>query len=452
MRSPLQFLYDRFQQYSTNQALICNDTTVNYNELLERERHWANFLQQHDIKPGTVVSLEGDFTPNTITMLFALISNCCIVVPLSNSSSRSLSIFHEIGQVEVKLKVEADDSIQIEHTAFKATHDFYERLRERGHPGLVLFSSGTSGTPKGAVHDFSALLEKFKSSRTALKTLNFLLFDHWGGLNTLFHVLSCGGTVITLRTRSPHYVCQAIERHKAELLPTSPTFLNMLIMSEAYLEFDLSSLKIVSYGTEPMPQSTLKRMRELFPQVRLQQTYGLIEVGVLRSKSKADDSLWVKLGGEGYQTRVVDGILQIKAQSSMFGYLNAQSPFTEDGWFITGDSVEVDGEYFRILGRKSELINVGGEKVYPAEVESVIQEMDNVLEVTVFGEKNPLIGNIVCARLTLRKDEPKTEVFNKLRKFCATRLENFKIPAKIEIVSQNQFGDRFKKLRANNPH
>lgn len=71
----------------------------------------------------------------------------------------------------------------------------------------------------------------------------------------------------------------------------------------------------------------------------------------------------------------------------MLGYLNAPSPFTDDGWFITGDSVEVNGEYLKILGRKSELINVGGEKVYPQEVENIILELGNVREVTVYGEK-----------------------------------------------------------------
>ena len=95
---------------------------------------------------------------------------------------------------------------------------------------------------------------------------------------------------------------------------------------------------------------------------------------------------------------MVDGLLEIKAQSAMLGYLNAPSPFTEDGWFITGDAVEVDGEYFRILGRQSEMINVGGEKVYPAEVESVLQLMDGVEEVMVNGEENAITGQIVRAK------------------------------------------------------
>ena len=107
----------------------------------------------------------------------------------------------------------------------------------------------------------------------------------------------------------------------------------------------------------------------------------------------------MRIGGEGFQTRIVDGILHIKAESAMLGYLNAPSPFTNDGWFVTGDSVVQDGQYLQILGRKSEIINVGGEKVYPAEVENVIQQMDGIAEVTVYGEKNPIVGNIVCARV-----------------------------------------------------
>ena len=215
-----------------------------------------------------------------------------------------------------------------------------------------------------------------------------------------------------------------------------------------YENYDLTSLKIISYGTEPMPKSTLIRLKMVFPGVKLLQTYGLIELGVMRSKSEKDDSLWVKVGGEGYKTRIVDGILQIKAESAMLGYLNATSPFTDDGWFITGDKVLQKGEYIKILGRKSEIINVGGEKVYPLEVESVIQEMDNVVEVTVYGEKNHLIGNIVCAKVRLLIDENKKLFIAKLKKYCRENLQNYKVPIKVKFVVEEQYNERFKKIRA----
>ena len=220
-----------------------------------------------------------------------------------------------------------------------------------------------------------------------------------------------------------------------------------MLLSGGYKNYDLSSLKIISYGTEPMPEITLKRLNKAFPDVNLIQTYGLIELGVMSSKSKKDDSLWFKVGGKGYKTRIVDGILHIKAKSAMLGYLNASSPVTDDGWFITGDEVLQKGNYIKILGRKSEIINVGGEKVYPQEVENVIQEMDNVAEVTVFGEKNSIIGNIVCAKIRLETNENKKQFIMNVKEFCQSKLETFKVPVKVLLSDENLYSSRFKKLR-----
>ena len=199
-----------------------------------------------------------------------------------------------------------------------------------------------------------------------------------------------------------------------------------------------------------MPESTLKRLKKIFPEVKLLQTYGLIELGVMQSKSEKDDSLWVKVGGEGYKTRIVDDILQIKSDSAMLGYLNAASPFTDDGWFITGDEVLQKGDYIKILGRKSEIINVGGEKVYPQEVENVILELDNIAEVTVYGEKNLIMGNIVCAKVRLQKEEDKKSFITRFKKYCKERLQGFKVPIKVKIVDEQLYSERYKKNRSIN--
>ena len=342
-----------------------------------------------------------------------------------------------------------DDIIFIQREILSIYNDYYTNLIASNNPGLVLFTSGSSGEPKAALHDLSKLLSKFNTKRKALRTINFLLFDHWGGLNTLFHILSNGGTVVILENRTPDYVCSLIEKYEVEILPTSPTFLNMLIMSRAYERKNLSSLKIISYGTEPMPESLLKHLNTLFPNVTLQQTYGLIELGVMRSKSEDNGSLWVKIGGEGYQTRVVDGMLEVKSDSAMIGYLNAKSPFTSDGWFMTGDTVEVKGEYFKILGRKSEIINVGGEKVFPQEVENVIMEIPEVSDVIVYGEENRLTGKIVCAKISYTGEADQTEIIKKIKTHCRTKLQAFKVPVKI-IISDTTFESyRLKKNRVN---
>ena len=116
-------------------------------------------------------------------------------------------------------------------------------------------------------------------------------------------------------------------------------------------------------------------------------------------------------------------------------------------WSWRGDAVQVDGEYIRILGRRSEVINVGGEKVYPIEVESVIQAMDEVEDVVVRGESNPITGQIVVALVKTREPQDLKEFRSRLWKFCGDRLPRFKVPQKVSLVERGMHGPRFKKMR-----
>ncbi len=443
----IDFLRERFAEAGDADALVWRDRAFSYAYLLKELDEWQRALDEAKVEPGSVVAVEADFSPRAIALMLALIERSCLFVPLSSSVEGKKAEFREVAEIEFTVAIDDKDEPVISATGTKASHPIILELKKSGRPGLTLFSSGSTGKSKAAVHDFVPMLEKYKVPRHSLRTITFLLFDHIGGVNTLLYNLSNAGCVITVADRKPETVCRAIQDYRVELLPTSPTFLNLILVSEAHEKYDLSSLKTVTYGTEVMPESTLERFHTLFPDVRMLQTYGLSEVGILRSKSKSSDSLWVKVGGEGFETRIVDGLLEIKAKSAMLGYLNAPSPFTEDGWFMTGDAVEVDGEYIKILGRKSELINVGGEKVYPAEVESVLQTMEGVEEVVVNGEPNPLTGNIVVAKVKLATDEDVGAFRKRMRAYCSGRLSRFMIPQKIVIVDSELHGDRFKKMR-----
>jgi acyl-coenzyme A synthetase/AMP-(fatty) acid ligase len=447
MQQQFLWLAERMASGAAQPCLIWNDSPTTYGEILARVNFWRGFLDEHQVAPGEMVTLDGDYSPATVSLLLALIDRGAIIVPLTQAAEAHRDEFLEAAEVEAILRVDAQDRWSFTRTGRSAANPLIAALRQSGDPGLVLFSSGSTGKSKAALHNFTHLLEKFKTPRQQMRTITFLLLDHIGGINTLLYTLSNNGVVISIQERDPEIVCRAIAVHQAEMLPTSPTFLNLLLMSHAYERYDLSSLKLVTYGTEVMPESTLARMHELFPALKLQQTYGLSELGILRSKSKDSGSLWVKVGGEGYETKVVDGILWIKAHSAMLGYLNAPSPFDAEGWFNTNDMVEVDGEYIRILGRKSEIINVGGQKVYPAEVESVLLQMENVADAVVLGEPHPITGNIVVARINLVQPEPAVTFRQRLRAFCRDRLASFKIPVKVEIVDSEQFNARYKRVR-----
>ena len=439
------FLTD-FKQYNDKIAVIYKDNSYSYSYILNRIDYWRKKISF--IKSGDIIGIEGDFSPESIAILFALIEKNVIIVPFDIHHSNKNEKKYNIAQLQILIRLQSEENIDFINREINSDrNNLYNTLIERDVPGLVLFTSGSSGEPKAALHDFSKLLIKFNVKRKALRTINFLLFDHWGGLNTLFHILSNCGTVVLLENRNPDYVCELIEKYKVELLPTSPTFLNMLILSRAYERRNMESLKIITYGSEPMPGNLLKNLNTIFPNLTLQQTYGLIELGVMRSKSEDNKSLWVKIGGEGFQTRVVDGILQVKSDSAMIGYLNSYSPFTKDGWFITGDTVEVKGDYFKILGRKSEMINVGGEKVFPQEVENIILSMESVLDVLVYGEKHPILGSIVCAKVYLDDVLDRKNYIKQIKIYCKEKLEPFKIPMKIIIIDEPLFSDRYKKNR-----
>ena len=439
-------LLDQMYEYGDLPAVATGDATTTYAQLHATVAAWTQMLADAGVGAGDVVSVEGDYGPDTISALLAVVGQRGIVVPLSSDSQSQHDRFREIAAVQWRIICAGDGKI-VRREAAQTPLPLYEQLREAERPGLVLFTSGSTGESKAAVHDVTLLLEKFQVQRQRLRTIVFLQLDHIGGVNTLLYTLANGGLAVAPTDRSPAAVCRAMTAHDVELLPTSPTFLNLLLLSEEYLKHDLSSLRLISYGTEPMPTSTLARLNEEFPQVKFKQTYGLTEMGILGSKSKDSQSLWMRLGGDGYETKVVDGRLWIRARSAMLGYLNAPAPFDEEGFYDTGDRVEVDGDWFRIIGRCSEIINVGGSKIFPAEVESVLLEMDGVEDAVAQGERHPLTGQVVSVTVCLAAPEQPAAFRTRLRQFCATRLPTYAIPARVRISDTPLHNSRFKRLR-----
>jgi acyl-CoA synthetase (AMP-forming)/AMP-acid ligase II len=383
--------------------------------------------------------------------VFALIQAKAILVPFTSAIENELPEFINIAGVTCLFRFDANDSWTFEQCSNPVKNSLVETFIERDVPGLIVFTSGSTGKPKGILQDIERVMRKFVEERAGWRTVLFLMLDHFGGFNTLLSTFAYGGTGICLPDRSPESVCRVIEQSRATLLPTTPTFINMLIASRCYKSFDLSSIKLITYGTEVMPAATLAKVKEIFPNARIKQTYGLSELGVLRSKSERDDSVWVKIGGEGFETKIEDNILWIRSEANMVGYLNAPSPIDADGWMCTGDHVEVRGDYMRILGRKSEMINVGGQKVFPAEIENVLLEADNVREATVVGLPHPVMGHVVKARISLDEPEEQFQLAERLRKHCMDKMAKYKVPVKFEIVHEDdQRSIRYKKNRIKN--
>ncbi|MGK2940029.1 MAG: class I adenylate-forming enzyme family protein [Solirubrobacteraceae bacterium] len=443
----MQFLLDRFAEAGDRAAFVADGRTVTYADVSARVDVERARLAHAGVAPGEVAVIVADYSPEVFCLILALAGNGNVIAPLTPQSVVERDVI--LGLAEASWVIDCSDGeptfASLGHVEAEAP--LLRELVATGRPGLLLFSSGSTGTPKAILHDFERVAAKFEQPRRAQVAICFLMLDHFGGINTLLAITSSLGAVVTVSDRSVKGVCGAIETNGVELLPTTPSFLNMLVRSDAHHKHDLSSLKTISYGTEVMPQPTLDRLGEAFPGVKLQQTYGLSELGVLRSQSRPDGSLWVRIGGDGFELKVVDDVLWIRSAFSMLGYLNAPSPFDDEGWFCTQDKVEVDGEWLRILGRTTDLINVGGQKVYPAEVEDVILELDGVQDVAVHAEAHNLLGAIIVARVTTTTGESQSELKRRVRRHCAARLAPFKVPTKVEPTEEGLYSNRMKKLR-----
>ena len=280
--------------------------------------------------------------------------------------------------------------------------------------------------------------------------LVFLMFDHIGGLNTLFNCLSMGVIITIPQNRNPNDIAHLIEKHKINILPSSPTFLNLMCISNVFDVFDLSSIRMITYGTEAMPESLLLKLKQKLPRVKFLQTFGTSETGIMKTSSMSSSSTFLKFDDPNQEFKIVNGELWLRSKTQVLGYINhSNESFTEDGWFMTGDLVEqTDDGFIKIIGRSKELINVGGEKVLPAEVESVIMELDFIQDCIVKSEKNSITGQMVCADIVLKDGYIFKDEKIKIKSYCRQRLESYKVPTRIIEIDKVLFTNRFKKDRS----
>ncbi|MGA2114370.1 MAG: fatty acid--CoA ligase family protein [Bryobacteraceae bacterium] len=446
--SGVGWLLERMRETPGNQAVIADGSGMRYGALLDRVSFWKEWLRSKQLGSGDVIALNADYSPDGIAILLALLDALAIVLLLPPTISAETAESYRIAEAKAAIQINGNGTAREVMFGSVVSHPLLRALADKSSPGLILMSSGSTGKPKASLHDAGRFLEKFQRPRAALRAVAVPPMDHVAGLDTLMYCLSSSAAVVCIQDREPATVCRAIESQKVQLLPASAAFLNLLLMSGAYRSHDLSSLQLVAYGSDVMPQPTLDRLKEILPNTAFVQKYGTTELGSPRTRTREDGSLWVKIDDEGYETKIVDGTLWIRARSAMLGYLNARDPFDEEGWINTEDGVEADGEYVRFLGRTSDLINVGGQKIYPTEVENVLMHMDNVSDVLVFGSPNAIMGHVVGARFRLINDERYGDFKRRVRTFCKERLVSYKVPVVIEVTYSPLISSRQKKIRS----
>lgn len=443
--SSLKKLIDGLEPEGDRLALVSPLGSVSYRCLRKKVSQAEDLLRSLGCVGSTVILL-GDYSPDSISGLLALWNLGNVVSLCCSGSKQQMEERIAVAKPAWIVTSRPDQGLTVARSGMQSDCALINALIDNGQPGFIIFSSGSTGKPKASVHCMQAMLDKHSIPKRPLNAISFLLFDHIGGLNTLLHVLFNRGTLVIPETRSPDAVALAIETHRVQALTTSPTFLNLLVISGALDRHSLRSLEVVNYGTEPMPESLLATLNQKMPWVRFIQAYGLTETGIIPVRSVSSSSTWVTFDESKCDVRVVNGLLEVRTTGSMLGYVNAPSPFTEDGYFQTGDAVAVDGGRYRVLGRASDLINVGGEKAYPAEIENVLREMPGVIEVAVAKFESPLVGQMIGATFRLKDDEAPDQFRRRMYEYCKDRLPSSHVPRRVNLTTAVLHNDRFKRL------
>ncbi|BBP43091.1 ANL family adenylate-forming protein [Thiosulfativibrio zosterae] len=445
----MSWLIEQIKTFSSRPAIVDGQGCYSYADLVNQIVSYKTQLDAQ-FEDGQVVAILSDYNFNAVALFFALYQKKAIIVPIVFSSHDELEKRMKVVMPGVVIKLNKTDLVFDKKTAIKDRHPMIKGLQDAKQPGLVLFSSGSTGEPKAMIHNLAVLVNSYQGKKTKnLNILVFLMFDHIGGLNTLLNSLAMGAKIVLPSSRNPDVIASLIATHQIHVLPASPTFLNLMLIARVQERFNLSSLKMITYGTESMPASLLKKIKTRFPRIKLLQTFGTSETGIAQTASRSSESLELKLDDPNIKYQVVDGELWLKSNTQIIGYLNASmESFTEDGWFKTGDLVEeLEDGYICIKGRAKEVINVGGEKVLPAEVESIVLELDFINDCMAYSEKHAITGQIVALQVVLKSDILPNQAKKLIRKHCHSRLAGYKVPVKIDFVATTSFSERFKKRR-----
>jgi long-chain acyl-CoA synthetase len=273
---------------------------------------------------------------------------------------------------------------------------------------------------------------------------------HIADFPSIFAAPAFGARQITIPKFSAQTFCETVERDRVTHTVLVPTMINLLTQFPGAGKYDLSSLQVLAYGGSPMAPDLVHRTRELLPNVKLIQVYGLSETGFLtglQDQEHTEDKL-MSCGRPcpGVDIQVTDtsgkqvdpgqaGELIVRGANVMRGYWNNPEETARafrDGFFRTGDIGRQDAAgYFYIMDRLKDMIVTGGENVYSGEVEAVIYGHPAVLEAAVFGVPDPQWGELVMAYVVLKANETLTA--EELVAFCRRSLASYKLPRRIEF-------------------
>jgi acyl-CoA synthetase (AMP-forming)/AMP-acid ligase II len=497
-------LAEAFQQVAGSRldqgALVCTKERLTYGQLVEQIDGVVHALSELGISKGEKVICLLPPGPEFICLFFAVAKLGGVFIPL-NPTIRPRGFGDVLSEVEPALVVsqhqlseELTKQIRglrcLNFTDLEGnyTNPVEQSLSELLPEDLLtlLFTSGTTGKPKGAMHSHRSLIAPVVASiklrelwlkkptlmslgqsvkavaryktrllRAVGQPQTFLSTVGWHtvtGLEVMLQALLMGDRLVVMPRFHPRKALELIERESVTVLIAVPMALQVMLGVEGFDQFDTSSLIICGTGAAPCPPALAQEVQERFG-CAIHIGFGATETGggIAATSITDSDERQAETVGQpmpGMEIRIVDerrrelppgqvGELACRSDSVMLGYFGAPEEtaevIDEDGWYYTGDLAMIDDKgYLKIVGRLNDMIIRGGQNIYPAEIESVLASHPKVQEVAVLGVPVSMGGEQVWAFVIPESKDGLTP--SDVLAFCREELEPYKIPSRVELV------------------
>lgn len=456
-------------------AVIDGDLRLTHSELYRQAGGVAALLAAEGVGAGDRVAVLLENNADAVRAVIAVLRLGAVLVAVSTRSRgpeldylcgdcTPAAIVFSPGHAEIVAEAPAAPAVRIDVTgpAWRAalgSPALSDQLASGNEeaPFAILYTSGTTGKPKGAVLTHLGAVHSCLHWRDAFalgadeRSLLAVPWAHVSGLcGVVMPMLFLGGTLVMMAEFKRRAALELLERERITHALMVPAMYGLCLLEPDLADFDLSAWRIAAYGGAPMPEPTIARFAAAFPNLAMCNAYGATETtspttimppgeGTVRADSIGRVVRCGDLRVMDETGREVppgsDGELWIAGPMVIPGYWNnpeATAASFTGGYWKSGDIGSVDAEgYVRIADRKKDMIIRGGFKIYPAEVESVLAGLDGVVEAAVVGRSDPMLGEAVVAFITA--DEGCQLDAPMVRAWCTARLSDYKVPADVII-------------------
>ena len=308
---------------------------------------------------------------------------------------------------------------------------------------VTILTSGTAGTAKAVEHSWETLTRPVRKTATPTDPCWLLTFrPHlYAGLQVLLQCLLNRGTLVVPGARATATdVAQMAGDAGVEFASATPSYWRWLT---TMIDLDLLRripLKQITLGGEAVDQMTLDQLKNIFPQARIVHIYATTELGRCFSVTDGQEGFPARFldgaSDDGVEMRIVDDELVVRSANAMRGYKHVDAHSPQQKWFSTGDIVEQRDGRVRFVGRRTDMINVGGNKVYPFEIEALVRSVPGVADVRVFAEASSLVGQLVKCEVVLAEGYDAAKVESAIRAKAIDRLNSFQQPRLFSFVNE----------------